>query len=745
SVTSIGDYAYYGCSDLEVVDLNSTRALSSVGNAAFGNSSNSAMKSGSVIYVSDERTAALFINGTNYYAPHTTIVVKETTPVVPKFTIETSSPSEILLGENITVSGIAEGTDSLRYYVLAPDYGSTGHIQVAPDGSYAANFSTSRLRVDSPCYVVIQHPMFDEMFNVAPIHNQLTGYQTFVYQNNTAEPTGGAGDIFLINMRNTTCTFAFEKICQGIDDPANDDLEVNLTFTVRKGDPAAGSLVYIYQNWAMKPNTTYYRWIDGNQAGSVTTNLNGTVIGEGIAEGLYSSSSTSPADLFTLKYPKIDLSGYLNKTSIPISGRNLLTNQTIDFNVSGDNGLYYALKLVSPDGSSTSTLDSYNITKNPDILSNLPLTNASPGIWKIYAVFYDSPDSQFTLNTYTPSVYKCSEIIKFNVCTAEPWLFTATLDSLNVQKGDEVIITGTAENTGGYLRYYAFTDHYTISRLFNINADGTYKINFSTEHFTADSCFVIIQHPMYDGIFNIAPVRIPSLNNRVYILQNNTAKPTGGNGDIFLVNTSNTSGFPAFEKVIKALDDTANDDRELNLTFRITGKTNDTTLPLNQGWNFISVPKTLNATKNTAGSLFGNVDTGGKNILGYNSQTEMWTPVTAAEIISPLNGYWIYAAAGTDITLSYPSEPASTADKILYPGWNAVGLSADEQKTAETALACLNGSWKTVIPWNLAAGMYDPAIINGGTGTYSPERLMTFGNGYWIYVDSGSTLIGLTA
>ncbi|MCK9335369.1 MAG: PEGA domain-containing protein [Candidatus Cloacimonetes bacterium] len=168
-------------------------------------------------------------------------------------------------------------------------------------------------------------------------------------------------------------------------------------------------------------------------------------------------------------------------------------------------------------------------------------------------------------------------------------------------------------------------------------------------------------------------------------------------------------------------------------------------ITLSPGWNFISVPKTLNATKNTAGSLFGNVDTGGKNILGYNSQTEMWTPVTAAEIISPLNGYWIYAAAGTDITLSYPSEPASTADKILYPGWNAVGYSADEQTTAETALACLNGSWKTVIPWNLAAGMYDPAIINGGTGTYSPERLMTFGNGYWIYVDSGSTLIGLTA
>jgi len=705
-------------------------------------SSNSSVLSfeGNVYTANAEGSAIITVTAQNGVNGTISIVVKA--PVPPKFTIDTSSPSVISKGDNITISGIAEGTDRLLYYVLAPHYSKGGYLSVE-NGAYSANFSTANLTTGSPCFILIQHPMYDHFFNIIPIRDYSKNC-TFVYQNNTAQPSGGPSDTFLFNMTNTTGIYAYDHLTRAINDPANDDIQVNLTFSIGTADPAAGSLVYIYQNWALKPNTNYYRWVDGNQAGSVTTNLNGTLIGEGIPEGEYSSSSTSPADLFTLKYPNIDLSGYLNNTSIPISGRNLLMNQTIDFNVSGDNGLYYALKFVSPDGNRTSIVDSYNITKNPDILSNIPLTNATPGIWKVYAIFYDSPDSQFTLNTYTPSVYKCSEIIKFNVCTAEPWLFTATPDSLIVQKGDEVVITGTAENTGGYLRYYAFTDHYTISRLFNINADGTYKINFSTERFSADSCFVIIQHPMYDGIFNIAPVRIETMNNLVYIIQNNTAKPTGGNGDIFLVNTSNTSGFPAFEKVIKALDDTANDDRELNLTFRITGKTNDTTLPLKQGWNFISVPKTLNATKNTAGSLFGSVDTSGKNILAYNTQTKTWTTLTAAEIIRPLTGYWIYAAAGTDITLTYPSDPAPPAEKILYPGWNAVGLSADEQPTADTALACLNGSWKTVIPWNLAAGMYDPAIINGGTGTYSPERLMTFGNGCWIYVDSESTLKGCT-
>jgi len=169
-------------------------------------------------------------------------------------------------------------------------------------------------------------------------------------------------------------------------------------------------------------------------------------------------------------------------------------------------------------------------------------------------------------------------------------------------------------------------------------------------------------------------------------------------------------------------------------------------IPLITGWNFISIPKTLSAPNNTAGSLFGSVDTDDRSILSYSTQTLTWVPIREVnEIIQPLNGYWIYAAAGTDINLTYPSDPTPPSTKTLYPGWNAVGLSADEQTMAHNALACLNGSWKTVIPWNFSSGKYDPAIVNGGLGPNSPERLMTLGNGYWVYVDSESTLIGLTA
>lgn len=43
--------------------------------------------------------------------------------------------------------------------------------------------------------------------------------------------------------------------------------------------------------------------------------------------------------------------------------------------------------------------------------------------------------------------------------------------------------------------------------------------------------------------------------------------------------------------------------------------------------------------------------------------------------------------------------------------------------------------------WNLVDGSYDSVIINGGTGTYNPERVMTLGIGYWLYVDSEGLLV----
>ena len=315
--------------------------------------------------------------------------------------------------------------------------------------------------------------------------------------------------------------------------------------------------------------------------------------------------------------------------------------------------------------------------------------------------------------------------------------------SYNITVGDNISISGIAEGTHT-LRYYVLAPYYSRVGYLDVEQDGSYSANFSTALLLADHpCFVVIQHPMYDEIFNVAPIQNEQTGHNIFIYQNNTAAPTGGPGDIFLFNMTNTTGINAYEKICQGINDPANDDRELNVTFRITNVP-EPHIALIPGWNYISVPKTLNATNNTAAALFAEVTTTGSPIR-YDSWSKSWAIVAQSDVIQPLNAYWINAVDAVEITPVFNKVPTEPATKTVYPGWNAIGLSADVNTTAHNALACLNSSWKTLVPWNLADGRYDSAIINGGSGVNSPERFMTLGNGYWLYVDAEGTLIGMTA
>ena len=171
--------------------------------------------------------------------------------------------------------------------------------------------------------------------------------------------------------------------------------------------------------------------------------------------------------------------------------------------------------------------------------------------------------------------------------------------------------------------------------------------------------------------------------------------------------------------------------------------TADFTLNLSSGWNFISIPKALDAGNATAVKLFGSVDTAGNAILGYNAETQSWEQITANTVIKPLSGYWVYSVSSTYIPLTYSDVPTTPGLKSLYPGWNAIGLSADTETSAATFFAGLN--WRVALPWSCENGMYDSAIVNGGGSGNSPDRLLTLGNGCWLYVEEANVLPGLTA
>ena len=167
------------------------------------------------------------------------------------------------------------------------------------------------------------------------------------------------------------------------------------------------------------------------------------------------------------------------------------------------------------------------------------------------------------------------------------------------------------------------------------------------------------------------------------------------------------------------------------------------TLNLTSGWNFISIPKALDASNATALALFGSLDTAGNAILGYNAETQSWEQVTADTIIKPLSGYWIYANTPVSISLWYDDSGNVSPSKQVYPGWNAVGLSADTDTSASNFFSGLD--WRVALPWNCEIGMYDSAIVNGGAGENSPDNLLILGNGCWLYVEEANVLPGLTA
>jgi len=164
---------------------------------------------------------------------------------------------------------------------------------------------------------------------------------------------------------------------------------------------------------------------------------------------------------------------------------------------------------------------------------------------------------------------------------------------------------------------------------------------------------------------------------------------------------------------------------------------------LKSGWNFISVPKALEAANASASVLFGSVDTDGVAILAYNSESQSWEQLTADTVIKPLTGYWIYSNGTVEIPLTYVSYPTVPAVKQLYPGWNAVGVSAETSIPASSFLA--GTTWRVALPWDLSKGKWDNVVVNGGSSVNSAEQHLNLVNGIWLYSETDGTLIGLTA
>jgi hypothetical protein len=180
----------------------------------------------------------------------------------------------------------------------------------------------------------------------------------------------------------------------------------------------------------------------------------------------------------------------------------------------------------------------------------------------------------------------------------------------------------------------------------------------------------------------------------------------------------------------------------------IFGSTDESLLALKPGWNFISTPKRLDSFggNNTAGKLFGDVDSGGHSALMYNGTNGGWDTVKADTVIEPLDALWIYSnsTGNKDIYLTYDSNPLQVPpSKYLSAGWNTLGYSSTEPATARDTLIDVSGKWTKAIGWNATIQNFEYTIINGGSGIYSDSRPMLPGKGYWIWMKEEGTIASL--
>lgn len=312
---------------------------------------------------------------------------------------------------------------------------------------------------------------------------------------------------------------------------------------------------------------------------------------------------------------------------------------------------------------------------------------------------------------------------------------TVSTDADVISVGDDIdFIVGIT--SGDSFQYYVLGPHFFESDIVYLENGATkHTVSLGLNDASAGDYFIVVQHPMNDGVFNIT-------SNGTYIVS------VSDHSEEVLFDVFARQPKSASAALCEVLSDKDIDDIHAKTEFTVMPPSDPTisTLPsvlsLTPGWNFISVPNYLDASCDTAGELFASVDTDGMSHLGYDAKTG-WYTLKAETPIKPLDGYWVYSKTAKTINLAYSADVNVPPTKTVYKGWNAVGLSAETSMTAKSAFSNLN--WVRCIPWDVEKGKWGTVIVKGGSAENSEELKLKLGNGNWLYVEADGAYTGNTA
>ena len=159
--------------------------------------------------------------------------VKASVPVVLKqpFISIISAPEVVVKGDDAEFIINAEAAEAIQYYIFGTNFFNASATPVNTNVDDTTNQFEFKLDEDftkgmdaGQYFMVIQHPMYDEKFNILAFNNAF-------YLNTTGAATGAAGE-FLFNVDIRQTANAAQALCDALDTQNIDDMYVKYSFFV---------------------------------------------------------------------------------------------------------------------------------------------------------------------------------------------------------------------------------------------------------------------------------------------------------------------------------------------------------------------------------------------------------------------------------------------------------------------------------------------------------------------------------
>ena len=237
--------------------------------------------------------------------------------------------------------------------------------------------------------------------------------------------------------------------------------------------------------------------------------------------------------------------------------------------------------------------DIYKINVNSDNswdeeIDGVVFDNFDAGTYTIYAVAVNLQNEK-TANTEEYGDDDLEDIISdFTYATAslvlkQPFL-NAELSAPVVAQASDLTISGNAE-AADKIMFYVFGNNKFTSGTITVEDDGTFEedIDIDEDEYATGQYFVVLQHPMYDGVFNIGPIEDDTVSEKVGNKDSyNIVLNTKGSYEVvdldnesskILFNTLNRQSANAAEALCQALDTQNIDDVYVKAAFIVATPT----------------------------------------------------------------------------------------------------------------------------------------------------------------------------